>query len=237
MPRKLAIAAGGLALAVALGVPAAAHAAVASPRLGHTAAVAIDGPGHGPGHAAVAPSVLGERARAAAVRPDDFINQGCGQIWDYGIGEYATTNLSTSQIVFKPLSFFATAGSDWLVSYESDGTQAPPEYCNVSITQINGAFEIYDNYTNGCFSADTATGQVREDTPTACLDDIYSWDQWNAKVVGSYHSNTLYQLQNKFVADEGGCLYNYMQSTAIYTTNGCSDTDIFEQFSWTGSNL
>lgn len=237
MPRKLAIAVGGLVLAVALGVPAAAHAAAAPSRPGHTAAVILDEPGHGAGHAAVAPSGLGGRTKATAVRPDDFINQGCGQIWDYGIGKYATTNLSTYQIVFKPLSFFATAGSDWLVGVDSDGDQVPPDYCNISITQVDGAFEIYDSYTNGCFSADTANGQVREDTPTACLDDIYSWDQWTGKAVGSYHSNTLYQLQNKFVADEGGCLYDDGQPTAVYTTDGCSDTDAFEQFSWTGSNL
>jgi hypothetical protein len=236
MSGKLTIAAGGLVLAVALGVPAAAQATAASSRPGHTAAVVQDGPGH----AAVPPSGLGGRAKATAVQPDSFPPGGgpgdCGQIWDRGNGGYATTKLGTNpaQIFFKPLSFFATANpSSWLVNNGPNG-QIPPSYCNVSAPQ-SGKFEIYDTYTEGCFEANL-NGQVDED-PFATCDGYPDWDLWNAAVVGSYHSNTLYQLKNFGESFEGGCLYDDLQLNPIYTTNGCSSTDGFEAFSWTGSNL
>jgi hypothetical protein len=208
---KLAIAAGGLVLATAYGAPVEAQASVSSFAATHT--------------------------EAAPALSDGLVLQGCGQIWDDGIGKYATTNLDTAQVVFEPLSFFATADpSTWLVGTDS-GNQVPPTYCNVSVTSANGKFEIWDPSTGGCLSADTANGEVHEDTEDACLKEDYAWDQWGATVVGSYHSNTLYQFQNSYVDNEGGCLYDDLQPTAVYTTNGCSDTDTFEQFSWTGSNL
>jgi hypothetical protein len=215
MLSKLAIAAGGAVLAAALGAPVAAQASVSSFATTNT--------------------------KAASALPDGLVEQGCGQIWDGGIGEYATTDLDTGQVIFKPLSFFATADpSTWLVGVNSSGGGVPPNYCNVSVTSAPGSFEIWDPVSYGCLAADTASGanaQVHEDTASACLDVVYAWDEWTATAVGSYHSNTLWQLRNSYVADEGGCLYDYKQPTAVYTTTGCSGTDIYEQFSWTGSNL
>jgi hypothetical protein len=88
----------------------------------------------------------------------------------------------------------------------------------------------------GCFAADTANGQIVEDPSIGCSYP-YQWDLWAAFIVNSYHSNTLYQLENVWTDQNGGCLYDDEQPTAVYTTNGCSDTDSFEAFSWTGSNL
>jgi hypothetical protein len=231
MPGKLTIAAGGLVLAVALGVPAAAQATAASSRPGHAAAVVLDRPHT----AAVVHDGPGGHTKATGAQPDSFPGGGsptnCGQIWDDGIGKYATTNLSNYEIVFKPLSFFATAGSDWLVNNGPNG-QIPPSYCNVS---DGDEFEIYDTYTEGCFGADP-NGQIVEGTADEC--DLFpDWELWNSLPVGSYHSNTLYQLRNVSERSVGGCLYDDLQPTAIYTTNECSSTDGFEAFSWTGSNL
>jgi hypothetical protein len=180
MRSNLAVVAGGLILAAAFGMPAGAQASVSSSAVAH--------------------------ARATAATPA-LPSRGCGEIWDDGIGKYATT--IGTYVEFKPLSYFTNAGT------------LPPNYCNLTVDNEAGTFEIYDPNTGGCLAEDSANGDVKEDSSTACADEDY-WDLWQAKAVGSYHGNTLWQFFNVYEFD---CMYDDLQTPATFGFayySGCS---------------
>jgi hypothetical protein len=198
MRSKLRIAAGGLAVAVALAVPAGAQAAAAP---------------SAPAHAEV-----------TAGPPNDG---DCDTMWNEGYGAYAVVSYSgIYPLTLEPLSYWG--GNEGAV----------PGFCNISVTSVNGAFEIEDpDYQNaagdeaGCLAIDTATnpGSVHDDTPSACYQPKpYPWDEWKATSVSTYHSQTVWEFQNR---DNGECLYaNGVGHVALYYT--CNASYENEWFVW-----
>ena len=153
--------------------------------------------------------------------------QGCGTIWNEGYAQYAWVDQAADwPLTFAPLSYFGVAGA--------------PEFCNLSVTTVNGAFEIMDvndpgsnGNTWGCLAVDTQTGDVHDDTPSACWDQNYAWDQWyGINTHTTYHSQTVWEFKNKY---NGECIKNNGFSwPATYATCGANSQ---EYFVWTGSNL
>jgi uncharacterized membrane protein len=199
MRSKLTVAAAGLVLAVALGVPAGAQAAVTPSGSAHTTSTLA------------APAALSL--------------QGCGEIWNSYYMQYAYVDYTGN----NPLEFKSYGGSG-----ES------PYFCNISVTTVNGAFEIGDysqENSSGempCLAVDTdsTTEQVVDDTLSACNQQDYLWDQWYAINTGmTYHSNILWEFKNK---DNNDCLEETNYGAGIYAA-ACGYQD--EYFAWPDSNL
>ena len=201
MRSKLAVAAGGLVLAVALGVPVGAQAAVTPSGSAHTKAIPATSAG--------------------------LSLQGCGEIWNYEYQEYAYVDYAGD----NPLMFKTYAGAGY-----------SPYFCNISVTNVNGAFEIGDatkeNFASGempCLAVDT-NGTVHDDTISACNEQDYSWDQWDAINTGhTYHSNTLWEFESKDY--NGECLTDLYGAgyPAVWAT--CGYDPGYQWFAWPGSNL
>jgi hypothetical protein len=210
MRKKLAVAAGGVLLVGALGVSTGAQASVSQSGTARTPAV--------------------------SATPDGLSPKGYGYIWNPGAdpdgspttGMYAyVSEGGGSPMAFAPLT-----------ELNGDG-YSPWDFENVSVTNVNGAFEIVDlqdpgsDGEYGCLAADTANGTIHDDTPTACYKQDYSWDQWTAiNTGGTYHSQTLWEFENK---DTHDCIFNNGDDyVALYEP--CVDS-VYEQFTWNGSNL
>jgi hypothetical protein len=194
---KLAVAAGGLVLAVALGVPVGVQAAVTPSGSAHT--------------------------KPTAVTPAVLSLKGCGEIWNEGYGMYAYVDYAGD----NPL-FFQT--------YESGDS---PSFCNISVTNVSGAFEIGDlskENSNGempCLAVDTTNSMVVDDTVSACNQQDYSWDQWSAINTGkTYHSNTLWEFKNK---KNNVCLMGGYDYGATYAP--CGEYPGYQYFVWPDSGL
>jgi hypothetical protein len=217
---KLAVIAGGLVLTAALTIPAAAQASDS--------------------HSGFA------QANAAPATSAGLVQQGCSSLWSEGPdssgqeGQYAyvysdgtgpdpDTSFPTNTLYFAPLTDF--------------GGQGAPDFCNVSVTSINGAFEIMDpndpNSTDtewGCLAVDTASVTVHDDTPSACYQQDYSWDQWYAINTGStYHSQTLWEFESRDVS--GYCLTANGYSNNIYPSptglyEPCGEFPAYQDFVW-----
>ena len=189
MRNKLAVAAGGLVLAIAFGVPAGAQAAVTPSR--------------------------SAQVKVAAVTPE--ANPPCNSINDRGNGKYATALIDDNFLYFE-------------------AQDQATNYCNVTVSGIEGAFEIEDEATGGCVAPESSATQVtvHEDTPTACADNAngsayYPWDDWFGTSVGTYHSQTVWLFSSLY---NDGCLYDDLQEPAITTGCGAYQTDTFEHFIW-----
>jgi hypothetical protein len=204
MRSKLAITMGGLALTVTLGLPAGAQAAVSHPAPVPATTAALGVP-------------VSVSARAATVRQHSTAGvDDCDWIWEEGTGKYALTVLDSYTnlaLGFEPLSYF--------------GGNGLPEFCNDSVPDVNGAFEIQDVATGLCLFPDSQYGEILEGT----CGDQYSVENWFATKVSTYHSWSVYVLHN----ETGVCLYDDLQWPATYTScNPSDDRDEFEWFVWPG---
>jgi len=143
----------------------------------------------------------------------------CATINDRGNGKYATDRV------------------DDLYPYFEAQAEAS-SYCNVSVPDDNGIFEIWDPNTRGCLATESdVAGTVHEDTAAACTGnddgtDNYPWDDWFVLSVGTYHSQTVWAIFNEY---NGDCLYDDLQEPAV--TAECVSTaqyltDTFEHFVW-----
>jgi hypothetical protein len=204
MRSKLAAAVGGLVLAVALGAPVGAQAAVI-----HSGA----GAGAGAGAASVKAGV-----RPESTPPGDDT---CASIWDEGIGEYASPDADPQEddltaTYFEPLSDFGSEA-------------AVPVYCNLSVTSVSGVFQIFDGISGECLQPVVYTdGSNTYNTVDELACGTSTTTYWYATPVSTYHSQTVYVLTNY---DSGVCLYDYLQVPATYVSP-CSDSDHFEWFVW-----
>jgi hypothetical protein len=229
MRNKLGVMAGGLILTAALASTTATQASVS-----HT------------GFA---------RANAGPAVSAGLKQEGCGSLWSEGPdsngadGQYAyvyadgtgpnpeLTNYPANAAYFAPLADFGGLGA--------------PDFCNVSVTTINGAFEIRDpNDPNsadtewGCLAVDTQNNLVVDDTPSACTQQDYSWDQWYAINTGAtYHSQTLWEFESRNLKLSGYsyCLTADGYSSSLYPSppanvEPCGDYPDYQEFVW-DSNL
>lgn len=165
-------------------------------------------------------------------RPAGLIEHGCDPIWNLYFGQYAKIAYTGEY----PLTFEPAADLSYL-----------PNFCNLQVTNVNGAFEIMDpNDPNnasdptewGCLSVDASNGTVRDDTPSACWAQNYSWDQWYAINTGNtYHSGTLWEFENRY-NDE--CLAaSGSGATSVYSDCNGDEGDNVDTmwFIWNGSGL
>jgi hypothetical protein len=143
----------------------------------------------------------------------------CATINDRGNGKYATDRVDDNYPYFEAQSEASS-------------------YCNVSVHDENGIFEIWDPNTGGCLAAESdVAGTVHEDSAAACTGnddgtDNYPWDDWFVLSVGTYHSQTVWAIFNNY---NGDCLYDDLQEPAV--TAECDSTaqyltDTFEHFVW-----
>jgi hypothetical protein len=156
--------------------------------------------------------------KAALAKPE--ATPSCATINDRGNGKYATDRV------------------DDLYPYFEAQSEAS-SYCNVSVPEYNGNFEIWDPTTGGCLAteSDVPDSAVHEDTAAACTGnsdgkDNYAWDDWFALSEGTYHSQTVWAVFNEY---NGGCLYDDLQEPAVTTecvSTGQFQTDAFEHFVW-----
>lgn len=211
MRNKLAVAAGGLILGVALAIPSGAQASVGHSGSAHTNAAATSG----------------------------LSLQGCGNLWNIGPlangddGQYGFINDFTG---YPANTLFFAPGVDF-------SSVQIPTFCNLSITSVNGAFEIMDpsdaNSTHtqwGCLAVNLTTDTVGDDTPSACWGHVYTWDQWNAiNTHTTYHSNTLWEFENKDVPGQCLTVVGYNSGYAAYRT--CGEYPAYQYFAWPGSAL
>jgi hypothetical protein len=148
--------------------------------------------------------------------------QGCGSMWNEGYEQYATVEyeIAPYQLNFVPLSYFGISGA--------------PYFCNLSVTNVSGVFEIEDpNNPGACLAVNTAVYLVTDDTPSACTEQNYAWDQWNGiNTHTTYHSQTVWEFKNRY---NGECLANDGGYDGLYAA--CRGSDSAEYFVWTGSNL
>jgi hypothetical protein len=181
MHRKLTALTGGLVLAFALAIPAAANAAAARPS---------------------------SPARPASTQ------HGCGILHDQGNGK------SSIGLDDVDLTFLTNGGL---------------YVCNDGIA-LNGEFEMgtdtsLDSFPVGCFAADPNQNVI--DLDMACSGDGQVYDRWTAtKEPGTAGGADIWEFKNE---NNGECMYNDAQSTAIYAA--CNNSDHFEWFTWPQSNL
>jgi hypothetical protein len=153
--------------------------------------------------------------------------QSCGEIWNEGHGgEYGYVDYAGD----NPLTFGPYAGAG-----------DSPYFCNISVTNVSGAFEIGDlskENSSGempCLAVDTANGEVVDDSVSACNQHDYEWDQWYAINTGkTYHSNTLWEFEN---AENGDCLTNYSGDGAAAVFVTCDTYPSYQYFAWPDSDL
>jgi hypothetical protein len=163
------------------------------------------------------------QARLAAAAPAALSLQGCDELWNYGYGEYGYVSYAGN----NPLRFKAYSGAG-----------QSPYFCNISVTNVNGAFEIGDEakFNNGempCLAVNTATQTVDDDSVAACNQHNYAWDQWYAINTGStYHGNILWQFENRW---NGECLLDDEGFPAGFGT--CGAEFLQDDFGWPHSGL
>jgi hypothetical protein len=169
-------------------------------------------------------------ATATPATTAGLVNRGCGFIWDPGsdpdgsptTGEYALVsgNALDYALIFQPLS-----------------DAYPGTFCNVSVTNVNGAFEISDESNCNsagecaCLAVNTSVGAVVDDTISACNNQDYKWDQWYAVNSGqTYHGQTLWEFKNRYDNE-------YLTNDGGYAIYAGLDFGVYQEFSWNGSNL
>jgi hypothetical protein len=173
-----------------------------------------------PGGIAATSTVRVTSAQVEAIAAAPESTPSCATINDRGNGKYATDRVNDLYPYFEAQSDAST-------------------YCNVTVTQHNGTFEIWDPTTGGCLApeSDNLETTVHEDTAAACTGnangkDDYAWDDWYGLSVGTYHSQTVWAF---FSFYNGGCLYDDLQEPAVTTdctSTGQYQTDTFMWFVW-----
>jgi hypothetical protein len=224
MRKRLAIMVSGIALIVGLGTPVAAQAAAGHLQPTNTAAV----------HVAAATRLVSAATyikvrpggnlritrdgKLATVRPDDLGSlEFCDPIWNDGVAMYGTV-YGDAEFRLQPLSYYGSSGA--------------PDFCEYYVGNDpdgNPLFEITDNDTGGCLAVDTANTTIKNDTMAAC-DLPYAWDLWYViGPVGSYHSDSTYELESY---DNGDCMYDDAAAGTPVTYNGVCSYDSVDHFTW-----
>jgi hypothetical protein len=210
MRSRLFVVGAGVTFALALGASTAAQAAVTSIGSVHVNATPETGAG--------------------------LTDRGCGNLFNPGPAPDGDPPTGTYGWVDYP------DGYNMFFEYASTLASDPgylPNFCNLSISNLNGVFEIGDPNDpgadgDGCLAIDTATGFIHDDTSSACNTQEYPWDEWNAQAVGTWHSDTLYEFVNDDVP--GACLTALGGGQAFYLA--CGSAASYEQeFAWPDSGI
>jgi hypothetical protein len=112
------------------------------------------------------------------------------------------------------------------------------DFCNVSIP-INGEFEMVADGTSQCLAVNSSDGDIDVDSAAACTSnggEGDSWDRWTAiKESGPGVSPIVWEFKNQFFTKTSECMYDDTQPSPIYAA--CNNSDVFEWWTWPGSNL
>ena len=175
-------------------------------------------------------------AQAATETAPVLANHGCGSLWNPGASPDGAPTTGTYAVVSHSGSYNLTFASK--SSLESNPGYVP-NFCNLSISNLNGQFEISDPNDagadgDGCLAVNTATDFIQDDTPSACNTQEYAWDEWHAEAVATYHANTLWELINDD-SSSSGCLTD-VAGRAYWAA--CNTGSPYQQeFLWSNSNL
>jgi hypothetical protein len=175
-------------------------------------------------------------AQAAPETAPVLTNHGCGSLWNPGSNPDGTPTTGTYGVVTHSGSYDLTFASK--SSLESHPGYVP-NFCNLSISNLPGHFEIADpndpgSDGDGCLAVDTATDFIVDDTPSACNTQEYAWDEWHAEAVGTYHGNTEWE----FISDESsssGCLTDV--AGLAYWSSCYTGSQYQLEFVWSNSGL
>jgi hypothetical protein len=90
-----------------------------------------------------------------------------------------------------------------------------------------------------CLAVNSSDGDIDVDSAAACTSnggEGDSWDRWTAiKESGPGVSPIVWEFKNQFFTKTSECMYDDTQPSPIYAA--CNNSDVFEWWTWPGSNL